>query len=69
MTDPQDQEIKPDQDWKREHYPFMEWDASRYDRDDDPDTCQVCGTELQSRGGRSGVKKWCLECDVVVMMI
>ena len=45
-----------------------EWDESRYDPEN-PDECQLCGTELKKVGGVDGGKAWCPECERTVLLL
>lgn len=50
--------------WTRDG--LLGYDPDRWNPDDRPDDCQVCGTELCGAGDRSTMGQYCPECDVSV---
>lgn len=48
------------------HRDDLSFDPERWDPDEEPDECQVCGTSLMGAGDGSTVGEYCPECGVHV---
>lgn len=56
----------PDESTRLTYHGDLSYDPERWDVDEKPDDCQVCGTDLLGVGDRATIGQYCPECGVHV---